>query len=352
MKKAFVIFASVVLWIFAAAAVLAVSAFSAWNFLTKPVSSADEEFYEEIVVPRGISVKEVAADLAEKNLIRSEKAFYFAARFGVFGGNGKFSLKSGTYRIKSSMSLKEICEVLQSGVQNYIQFVIPEGFTMTKIARNLEKRGVCGEKEFLVSCRNKNLLLRYGIPAENFEGYLFPDTYFLIPKMEADEVLEIFVKNFFEKIRGIKNLNGKTGGELHEKVILASVVEREYRARDEAPLIASVFSNRLEHGIGLYSCATIEYIITEIQGKPHPEKITYDDLKIDSPYNTYKWAGLPYGPISNPGAVALDAASNPAKTGYYYFVLTDSAEGRHTFSENFDQHKAAENTSYVSKGTR
>jgi UPF0755 protein len=170
--------------------------------------------------------------------------------------------------------------------------------------------------------------------------------------MEADEVLEIFVKNFFEKIRGIKNLNGKTGGELHEKVILASVVEREYRARDEAPLIASVFSNRLEHGIGLYSCATIEYIITEIQGKPHPEKITYDDLKIDSPYNTYKWAGLPYGPISNPGAVALDAASNPAKTGYYYFVLTDSAEGRHTFSENFDQHKAAENTSYVSKGTR
>lgn len=106
--------------------------------------------------------------------------------------------------------------------------------------------------------------------------------------------------------------------ELHEFVTLASVVEREYRVKSEAPLISSVFTNRLKHGIGLYSCATIEYILTEIQGKPHPDRITYDDLKIDSPYNTYKWAGLPAGPISNPGLVAFSAALNPAKTDYYF----------------------------------
>ena len=107
---------------------------------------------------------------------------------------------------------------------------------------------------------------------------------------------------------------------------------------DEAPLIASVFKNRIAKNIGLYSCATIEYIITEIQGKAHPDVITYDDLKIDNPYNTYKWAGLPPTPISNPGMIALNAAANAPKTNYYYFRLKDEKTGRHAFSEHFDEH--------------
>ena len=126
--------------------------------------------------------------------------------------------------------------------------------------------------------------------------------------------------------------------ELYKNVVLASIVEREYRIDSEAPLIASVFRNRLKHGIGLYSCATIEYIITEVQGKPHPDVITYADLSIDSPYNTYKWAGLPPGPISNPGAVALDAAINSPKTDYYFFRLVDAKAGRHVFSKDFSTH--------------
>ena len=119
------------------------------------------------------------------------------------------------------------------------------------------------------------------------------------------------------------------------------MVEREYRVAEEAPLIASVFKNRIEENIGLYSCATIEYIITEILGKPHPDVITYDDLKIDSPYNTYKWAGLPPSPISNPGLVALKASANPPKTEYYYFTLKDEARGTHTFSRSFSSHTRA-----------
>ncbi len=100
---------------------------------------------------------------------------------------------------------------------------------------------------------------------------------------------------------------------------LASIVEREYRVEEEAPLIASVFINRLRLGIGLESCATLAYIITEIQHQPHPEYITLEDKGIDSPYNTYKWAGLPPGPIANPGRVALDAAFHPARTDYPVF---------------------------------
>jgi UPF0755 protein len=122
---------------------------------------------------------------------------------------------------------------------------------------------------------------------------------------------------------------------------MASIVEREYRADDEAPLIASVFYNRLKRNIGLESCATLEYIITEIQQKAHPEYITLEDEKIDSPYNTYKWAGLPPGPISNPGRIALEAAFHPARTGYLYFVLRDQQAGRHFFSRDLSEHNQA-----------
>jgi UPF0755 protein len=125
---------------------------------------------------------------------------------------------------------------------------------------------------------------------------------------------------------------------IYDTVILASIVEREYRAASEAPLIAGVFANRLRQRWGLYSCATIEFIITEIQGKPHPEVITIEDTRIDNPYNTYIWMGLPPGPIANPGIVALNAAFNPAKTDYYYFRVDDAAQGTHHFSTDFSEH--------------
>ncbi len=130
----------------------------------------------------------------------------------------------------------------------------------------------------------------------------------------------------------------KSEQELYQTVTLASIVEREYRVEEEAPLIASVFSNRLRHNIGLYSCATIVYILTEIEGRPHPDRILLEDTKIDSPYNTYKWAGLPPGPISNPGLVALRASSETPKTDYYFFQIVDAAAGRHVFTTNFEEH--------------
>ena len=210
--------------------------------------------------------------------------------------------------------------------------------TISKIAQKLEDSGVCSAEEFKVAAKDKNLLLEYKIPGESFEGFLFPDTYFFTPKMSGQAVARKMVENFFEKLKTVKNASSLTMSELYSDVVLASIVEREYRIDSEAPLIASVFRNRLKHNIGLYSCATIEYILTEIQGKPHPDVITYADLAIDSPYNTYKWAGLTPGPISNPGVVALDAAINSAKTDYYFFRLVDANAGRHVFSKDFSTH--------------
>jgi UPF0755 protein len=119
---------------------------------------------------------------------------------------------------------------------------------------------------------------------------------------------------------------------------LASIVEREYRAIDEAPLIAGVFYNRLRIGMPLQSCATVEYVITEIQGKPHPERLFDRDTEIRDPYNTYIRSGLPPGPISVPSRIALDAVFHPQASDYLYFRLINPAEGRHYFSRTLDEH--------------
>jgi UPF0755 protein len=121
-------------------------------------------------------------------------------------------------------------------------------------------------------------------------------------------------------------------------VSLASIVEREYRVDDEAPLMAGVFFNRLQIGMALQSCATVEYVITEIQGRPHPERLFDRDTEIRDPYNTYMNAGLPPGPICSPGMVALNAVFNPAESDYLYFRLIDPAAGRHYFSRTLDDH--------------
>lgn len=348
------VLSTVLLWIVALLSLAAVCLYALWHFYTNPVSrNAEDLVVEKIRVPEGSSVRSVAESLEEKKLIRSADVFYYAARFNLYDLKSNFNLKSGVYTVKSSMPMKEIYFLLQSGEQEYISVSIPEGLTMRKIANILADKGVCTYEDFMASCQNTDLLAEYKVPSENFEGYLFPDTYFFTPDMSGEAVVRTLVETFFKRIQTLPVENPPLSPEkLHEIVTLASIVEREYRVESEAPLIASVFTNRIKRNIGLYSCATIEYIITEIQGKSHPERITYEDLKIDSPYNTYKWAGLTPGPISNPGLVALNAAANPAKTNYYFFVLTDPATGSHTFSSNFDQHRAAENLNYVSKGRK
>jgi UPF0755 protein len=128
---------------------------------------------------------------------------------------------------------------------------------------------------------------------------------------------------------------------LFQKVILASIIEREYRKENEAPVIASVFYNRLKINQKLESCATVAYVLTEMLGKPHPDRLTWADIAVKSPYNTYQVYGLPPGPIGNPGTTALMAAFFPMETNYKYFVLKDPESGVHEFSETFQKHLSA-----------
>ena len=202
----------------------------------------------------------------------------------------------------------------------------------------MEQKNVVQAEEFKKAAQAVSLLTEYQIPAASFEGYLFPDTYYFDTGMTAEAVVRMMVDTFFTRIETIPALHDMSPEDLFYVVRLASIVEREYRVAEEAPLIASVFTNRLKENIGLYSCATIEYIITEIQGLPHPDVILEQDLKINSPYNTYMWAGLPPGPISNPGLIALQAAADPPETDYYFFRLIDPEKGTHYFSAKFEEH--------------
>lgn len=310
---------------------------------SRPFSSEENKTVQRVEVASGESTKKVGADLKSKKLIKNSGIFYLCARSPAVkklltGNTNLFQLKSGVYQISSAMTLSEIFDVLSSGQQEYIRISIPEGLTISKIAVRLEDAGVCSAEDFKDACHDADLIWKYEIPSDSLEGFLFPDTYFFTPKMSGRAVVTVMVDNFFSKIKEISGMENLSKKELFYDVTLASIVEREYRIDEEAPLIASVFRNRLSHNIGLYSCATVEYIITEIEGLPHPDKITYNDLKIDNPYNTYKWAGLTPGPISNPGAVALNAAVNTPKTNYYYFRLVDADAGRHAFSKDFSTH--------------
>ena len=318
--------------------------------LSKPVSAEDDGTKVRIEIPNGMTVSGAAKLLAENSLIRNEKLFYYTARYPqlksfLYGKDADFNfvLRSGIYYISPAMNIAEIQKELSSGQQEYIKVSLPEGLTISKIAAELEENRICSASDFIAVCKDSSFAAENGINGETCEGFLFPDTYFLTAGMPAKTVAQIMVDNFFTRIKEIPALAEMNRADLYQTVILASIVEREYRVEDEAPLIASVFKNRLRRNIGLYSCATVEYILTEIEGRPHPERILIEDTKIDNPYNTYKWAGLPPGPISNPGLVALRASADTPKTNYYFFQVVDPAAGRHVFTTNFDEHIQSHN---------
>jgi UPF0755 protein len=289
-------------------------------------------------VLRGENLATIADRLEREGLIRSRLLLLIFSRVS----GTETAIKNGYFRILPGDSMIDVHNLLVAGYQEQVKITIPEGWTMKKIARYMEEEGIAGREEFLVAASSPSLLEQFGIPAENLEGYLFPDTYYFPRGYPAYGVVEEMVENFFRRVAEIAPEALQWDREkLHRRIIMASIVEREYRRAEEAPLIASVFYNRLDYNIGLESCATLGYIITDIQNKPHPEYLSAEDKRIDSPYNTYKWAGLPPGPISSPGAVALRAAFDPADTEYYYFVLKDPQTGEHYFSEDLQEHNWA-----------
>ncbi|MDR2542750.1 MAG: endolytic transglycosylase MltG [Treponema sp.] len=293
----------------------------------------DGSFYIE--VRRGESSRSVGRRLERAGLIRNRYFWDLLCRFE------NEHIKVGTYNISEPKTQLAILRLLIAGRQILYRVTIPEGVTLKRTARILQDAGICSLDDFLLAASDLAIIRDYNIPstALSMEGYLFPDTYMFPKDFPAHMVVKTMADNFFNKLYEISpSLINMSANELNAIVIMASIVEREYRVQDEAPLMAGIFFNRLRINMRLESCATIEYVITEILGRPHPTRILNVDLEIRSPYNTYMFQGLPPGPISAPGIVALRAAVYPQTTNYLFFRLIDPVTGKHHFSRTYDEH--------------
>lgn len=300
-------------------------------YLASPVVKVAKE--REFVVESGESLKHVIKRLKCEGIIRSELYALFYAKWK------NYSVKTGIYDFSPALSTNTIIRKLaKGGREEVIKVTIPEGLTIKKTARLFEEAGICKSEEFInIATKNAHVLKEFGLDITNAEGFLFPDTYLLSKKDDAKSVIKMMITNFFEKAKTINNFPDNKKA-IYDIVKLASIIEREYQLDSEAPTISGVFTNRLNIKMPLQSCATVEYIITEIEGKPHPKRLFWEDIQVKNEYNTYINQGLPPTPIANPGLVSLSAACNPEKTNYLYFRLVDPKIGKHAFSTNVADH--------------
>jgi UPF0755 protein len=287
----------------------------------------------EIKIRKGVSLSAVARELKDAHVIPSSKVFGFCMR--LLGADR--TIKPGTYSFAPLLSPFLVARKLVRGETLAKKVIIPEGRTASQIGQILESQNIVSKEAFLKEVNNQEFAETLGIPAATCEGYLFPDTYFFEEKSDPQEIIEQMVSNFRAVIKKIEGRQIPED-ELHRDVILASIVEREYRLPEDAPIIASVFFNRLAAQMPLQSCATVVYVLTEHLGLPHPSVLYYNDLRVKDPYNTYIHRGLPPGPISNPGEISLRAALFPSKTDFLYFRLEDVSSGKHRFSRTLAEH--------------
>lgn len=327
------------------AGVLATGSLVAWAWAEdRPAEGSQTTRFR---ISAGEPLATTAQRLAEARLVRDPLVFRWL--FQVWQGDGAFP--SGTFEVPGNQTARELALWFRHAKPLEVRVTIPEGWTATKIARLLEEKQVVSAKAFLTVVSHPVLAGPLGKGLRSLEGRLFPDTYLFPLDTPAEDVARTLVQTFAAKTAPWSAQ--LSADDLARRVVLASIVEREYQDPAEAPLIASVFENRLERGIPLGSCATIEYILTELLGRPHPKRIFFVHTEIPSPYNTYLNKGLPPGPIANPGLTALKAAFEPAQTSYLYFVVNDPAKGRHAFSSNYSQHEQAREAylnTFVTKG--
>ncbi|WP_319417475.1 endolytic transglycosylase MltG [Marispirochaeta aestuarii] len=308
---------------------------AALYYTKAPDTSPGDAFFR---VRPGDSLGIIAEQLENRGFIRSALALRLYARIMKTDDD----LQTGYYSLPPGASMFEVHDILLTGKQFLVQVTIPEGLTLRRIAQILEEKGIVKADDFIAAAQSRSLLDELGIPGNSLQGYLYPDTYRLPLDAAPESVLRHMAGTFFGKLEesGIRR-EDYAPEELHETVILASIVEREYRLPEEAPLIASVFKNRLEIRMPLQSCATVVYVLTEEMDRPHPEFLTYRDLEVSSDFNTYRHYGLPPAPICNPGRTALKSAFSPADTDYLYFLVEDPEIGRHRFTTTLSEHNQA-----------
>lgn len=292
-----------------------------------------------VELAEGAPLKKFASDLEQSGLISSARLFTLYARL-----RGDASLlKAGAYQLSDNMSPRTMLHKLVAGEVFIRRFAVPEGYSIYQLAELLDQHGFFKKEAFLARCADRRLLSELGIDGKSVEGYLYPSTYNITPKMDEAGLIREMTGQFI-RIYGARFEKRAAGARMRrsEVLTLASMIEKEARRPWERPLISSVFHNRLKQGMPLQSDPTAIYGVRAFGGK-----VSKRDIMKNSPYNTYHIKGLPPGPIGNPSAEAIEAALNPAKTGYLYFVAKN--DGTHFFSATLEEHNRGVNR-YLKSG--
>lgn len=291
----------------------------------------------QITVAQGDNLNTIISDLKEQKVITNKFLFKLYSKF-----HGSIeTIRPGIISIPKGADYKEIFGLIAKPDSDEVAVTIPEGFELREIADKLEKEGLIDKNKFYDTVKNHSFDYEFlkGIPVRDnrLEGFLFPDTYTFSKTLDNETtILEKMLKRF-EQIysKSMTEKANQLSMTDYEVITLASVIEREARTTDDFYLVSSVFHNRLKRTDSLkylQSCATVQYILKE-----RKSVLSEKDTKIDSPYNTYRYPGLPAGPICSPGKAAIDAALNPKQTDYLYF-LNDS-DGKLHFSTTYAEHQ-------------
>ncbi len=294
----------------------------------------EREIHLSLRVEKGTSLKEVIEELWLKGIVKHPKLAYYWARYE------KVQPKAGCYTLSGKMNLEEILKALETGRPCLKKFTIPPGSDVFLLDKLLSEEGICRKGEVVKLSQEESFLAELKIPSLN--GFLFPDTYFINESSGCKKAIELAVEQFKKKVfplyrdysplPKVKKALGKPS--LLQIVTVASIVEKETSVPEERPLIAAVIYNRLARGMKLQCDPTVIYAL-KLEGKPI-DRLTYKDLKVKSPYNTYYVKGLPPAPICNPSLSSIKAALYPADVEYIYFVA--NGRGGHVFSRSYNQH--------------
>lgn len=317
--------------------------FYVWNGL-RPAPASDRPV--RFTIEKGSRADKVAEVLEENGLIRN--AFLFSYWLKLKNEGSRF--QAGEYEMTPGITREEIVAKLNAGdtvAAETVRFTIPEGFTVVQMADRLASEGIADKEKFLAALKNPSQFtgsvwtklipndadLRYPL-----EGYLFPDTYELPKGSTETDIINRMLSELDKKLGQLpedwQTTLEERGMTVHELLTIASLVEREVVLDEERPIVASVIENRLNKKMPLQIDATIQYLLD----KPK-EKLTENDLKVDSPYNTYRNPGLPPGPIASPSLKSIEAALYPADTDYFYYVTKKDGSNRHLFAATYKQHQ-------------
>ena len=302
----------------------------------------DDPTPHQFTVSEGETAGSIAQRLEREGFIRNAWGFTMLARMrGV-----DERLEAGVYSLRRNMTANQVLDELMAGRYAGTQVTFPEGWRAAEMAALLESKEVLAGGEFLQLALSGDF--RYDFladrpPSASLEGYLFPDTYRTPPGTTARELVDRMLQNFGQKFTPeMRRQAAARGLTVHQVVTLASIVEREAVVASERPTIASVFFNRLEADMPLQADATVQYAKAEKEARSAlatsywPKGLTLDDLAIDSPYNTYRYRGLPPGPICCPGLDSIKAVLECPPTDYYYYVA--KGDGSHVFAKTLEEH--------------